>query len=703
MKVPRLLTCRLTLLFAILSSGFGLSPLQAQNLRDSLFEEVRAKLEPLITAQNTASPLPVGDEYNLYVVDAILNLKDQSLEPVNKDKLFDLQIKQLERDWGLNVRTQFNHNFDQSFLIDEDADAQINPTRFRLGMEWELFNEGFFGHKNKAQQLQNEKEMDWLEFDQRRNQERHFYRANILNYFFNKEKIRVLKERKQSLEVQLALLYRIYYLRDVLFDEIIAMKGDLEQVEVQLKNYTDYNAYVESILGIDKFPEKIDVAKLPIVDVDIHRMLQDSGFHLANETVTKLMAENERLKSSPINDVSLRLQLHQNLGLSYGTGANRVYTSAGLSASFPFQIFSEQALNTEIGQVKNMERQKWQQYEDLTMTTDILNLYYEFNYKLKQYVEFLYKHLLYEEKLRVEQVNRMQFTDYYQPFQLLKYQDNLYAVELELLDLKQQLFTYLLRIYAKTGLKSLRPYLMPVSLGQYLEKLPGSRTIIVKAGDFEHFDKQFIDNYLKFNDFRFAILQESDLVDLSPHQGLMHFANSSKAALIKSIRWNDSGKDLENMAQTLVESLKKDGFSGYLIYVHQQDYKNRGSDKIHQLATRMEEMIHHANNLMPGATVFVSVPVDFPMAELAGLGRLTEKIILRVEEKEDIEFLQTLPKRILPFEQLPICLSLNIRQFTDRLKLEAFIQEVLVKNRINDVVFNDFQAFVEMETKMFSQ
>lgn len=690
-------------LFIALAMGVWATPLYSQHLRDTLFEEVRAKLEPLIAAQPTASPFPSSEEYNLYIVDAILNLKDQGLEPVNKDKLFDLQIKQMERDWGLDIRTQFNHNFDQSYLLDDDADAQINPTRFRLGLEWELFREGFFGHKNKAQQLLNEKEMDWLAFDQRRNQERHFYRSNILNYFFNKEKIRLLKERKQSLEVQLALLYRIYYLRDILFDEIIAMKGDLEQVAVQLKNYTEYNNYIESILGIDQFPEKIDIAKLPIVDLDVHRMLQDTALHQANDLAMKLADENEGLKNSLVNDISLRLQVHQNLGLSYGTGANRVYTSAGFSASMPFQIFSEQALNAEVGRVKNMERQRWQQYEDLTTTTDILNLYYEFNYKLKQYVEFLYKHLLYEEKLRVEQVNRVQFTDYYQPFQLLKYQDNLYSVELELLDLKQQLFTYLLRIYAKTGLKSLRPYLMPVSLRQYLEKLPGSRTIIVKAGDFEHFDQQFIDNYLKFNDFRFAILQEYDMVDLSPHQGLVHFASASKASLIKSVRWNDSNKELEKAAQELVSILKKGGFGGYMIYVQQQDYKNKGSAKIQQLATRMEEMIHHANNLMPGTPVFVSLPVDFPMAELANLGRLTEKIILRVEEKEDIEFLQNLPKRILPFEQLPICLSLNIRQFTDRLKLEAFIQEVLVKNRINDVVFNDFQAFVEMETKMFSQ
>jgi hypothetical protein len=688
---------------AFLASGLGLSQVQAQALRDTLFEEVRAKLEPLIAAQRLAQPLPAGDAYNLYIVDAILNLKDQGLEPVNKDQLYNLQIKQVEKDWGLNIRTQFNHNFDQSFLIDEEADAQINPTRFRLGLEWDLFSEGFLAHKNKSQQLRNEKEMDWLAFDQRRNQERHFYRANILAYFFNQEKILLLRERKNSLEQQLALLYRIYFLRDILFDEIIAMKGDLEQVEVQLKHFVDYNAYIESILGIDRFAEKIDVAKLPIVDLDIHRMLQDTGFNLANETIAKLMAENERLKASPVNDISLRLQLHQNLGLSNGNGSHRVYTSAGLTASIPFEIFSAQPLNTEIGMAKNLERQQWQQYEDLTNTTDILNLYYEFNYKLKQYVAYLYKHLLYEEKLRVEQVNRAQFTDYYQPFQLLGYQDNLYAVQLELLDLKQQLYTYLLRIYAKTGLKSLRPYLLPVSMGQYLEKLPGSRTIIVKAGDFDHFDQQFIDNYLKFNDFRFAILQESDLVDLSPHRGLQHFASTSKATLVKSILWNESAKNLDAYADEVTASLEKNGFGGFLLYVHPQDSKHRGTVKIQQLVARMQEFIHHAQNKMPGTVAFVSLPVDFPMTELTGLGPLTEKIILRVEAQQDITFLQNLPKRILPFEQVPVCLSVNVRQFSDRLKLEAFIQEVLVKNRINDVVFNDFQAFVEMETKMFSQ
>ncbi|MCB0517440.1 MAG: hypothetical protein H6577_17330 [Lewinellaceae bacterium] len=682
----------------------SLSSLSAQNLRDTLFEEVKSQLEPLIASLQMDSPFSDADGYNVYVVDAVLNLKDQNLEPINKDRQYDLQIKQAERDWGLNIRTQFYHNFDQSYLLDDEIDAQQNPTRLRIGLEWDLLNEGFFGHQNKVRQLRNEKEMDWLEFDQRRNKERYFYRFNILIYYFNQQKIQILKERQNSLKIQLALLHRIYYLRDIFFDEIIAMKSDLEQIEVQLKNYLDYNAFMESSLGIDKFPDKIDVEKLPVVDLDIHRMLQDSSFHAATETIQRLMRENENLRNNPLNDISLRLQLHQNLGLAGPNGNTRVYTSAGFTASVPFEVLAGNKIDTELSAAKIAEQAQWQRYEDLNNSTDIINLYYEFNYKMKQYVEYLYKHILYEEKLRVEQVFREDFTDYYQPFQLLKYQDNLLAVHLELLDLKQQLYLYLLRIYAKTNLKSLRPYLYPLSIQQYLSRLPASRTIFVKARDFDRYDRQFIDNYLKFNDFNYAILQEPDLVDISPSAGIRHFASASRARLIKTINWDASTKDEEKAAIALANSLRKNDFGGFLIYINREDYQKRtGSPTAGDLVGRMEEFIHYANNLIPGLAVFISLPVDFPITELTGLGRLSEKIILRVEEKADIAYLQSLPKRILPFEQLPICLSLNVRQFSDRLKMEAFIQQVLLENRINDVVFNDLQAYIEMETKMFSQ
>ncbi|HHM20992.1 MAG TPA: hypothetical protein ENJ20_03110, partial [Bacteroidetes bacterium] len=449
----------------------------AQGIRDTLFEEVKARLEPLIDHLPQVHP-DRQEDYNLYIVDAVLNLKDEHLEPLNRDRLYDLKIKQLEQDWGLNLRAQINHNFDNYFFNQDEFDFQQTPMRLRVGLDWDLMKDGLLSNQNKIQRLKNQKEADWLRLDGRKNHERLFFRSNVLIYFFNKEKIKLLRHRQSYLEQQLELLYRIYYIRDILFEEIIAMKGELEQIKVQLKNYLDYNSLMESVIGVDEFASEIDVNRLPLLDLDMNRLLNDSAFVLGNKAWL-LDQLNDQLENAAVNDISLRVQLYQNVGFTDPKTPDRTYTSAGIVASVPLELMYRGSLPDQIAGEKAALRTRQAQYTALNTATEIVNYYYEFNYKLKQYVQFLYKYMLYEERLRVEQVDREHFTDYYQPFRILKNYDQLVQIKLELLDLKQQLYQAIVRIYAKTNIKSLREYLLPVGAPTYYAKLPATRTIFM--------------------------------------------------------------------------------------------------------------------------------------------------------------------------------------------------------------------------------
>lgn len=676
-------------------------PSPAQTIRDTLFEEVREKLEPLINdLQKIEIERP--EEYNLFIVDAILSQKDEALEPINKDKLYDLKIKQLEQDWGLNLRAQANHNFESQFFNQDEFDDQQTPLRLRAGVDWEIMKDGLLAHQNKIQQLKNEKEAEWHRYDKQKNKERYFYRYNVLIYYFNKEKIALLRQRKQYLEEQLKLLYRIYYIRDIMFEDIINMKGELDQVEVQLKNYLDYNALMESTIGIKDFPEGIDVLQLPIVDLDVNRLISDSAHVLNDKRPELLELENDRLKNAPVNDISLRLQLYQNLGFADPNTPQRTYTSGGVVASVPLEFFYRGNLPEEIALEKSSVRGHRSKYMDLNAATEIVNYYYEFNYKLKQYVQFVYKYMLYEEKLRVEQVDKVHFTDYYQPFKILKYYDQIHLIKLEILDLKQQLYLFLLKIYSKTNLKSLKEYLIPISSTDYYAKLPATRTIFMNEQDFERYDLHFIGNYLRFNDFNFAILPaEATQVDLWDDQTNAKRKEIEDINFVKTIPWNRTYTNPSAYADLIVEEVEKEGYSGFMLKVLEEDVQNLNAENTGELINSISELFIEIQNRSTDQTIFLNLPISFPLKEATKLSGWTDKIILRMNSESDLDYVKTLTDRILPFEYLPICVSIDVDGFADRLKLEAYINQIIQDKRINDLVFNNFHAFVKMEARMF--
>lgn len=683
----------------------GASPLAilGQGMRDSLFEAIKARIEPMVNVSLDNIAFQQPTEYNFFVLDAVLGLRDESLERNNRDNINDLKIKQVERDWGMVIRSQFSHSFHDFYLVQDGIDEQAYPTRMRFGLDLDLLKDGFFAHKNQAEQLANQKEIEWLEFDSKRNKERAFYRQNVLIYYFNREKIKLLDLRIDMLTQALDMLFSIYYMKDILYEEVLQVKSKLEQAQVMRKNFQDYNAAIEELLNIRYLPSPIDVNKLPLVDLDVHRLLNDTLFDNRNKQLTDLHTESNKLKDSWVNDVTLKLQANQNLALGSPGNFDRFFPSVGVVTSIPVESLFDKKIDRELNEAEKLYAQRFQDYEQINTFTEIVNHSYEYKYKLKDYVEHLYKDLLYQEKLRIELLNRTRFTDYYQPFQLLNYYDQLNAIRLNMLDIKQQLYLDLLKIYAKTPLKSIRQYLAPLVLNQYFVKLAGSRTIFINKEDFNHYDKNFIDNYLKFNDFQFAIMENPVIVDLTEPLPQVNLPKGSEVKFIQTVGWRPSMKYPEKAVADLISKLKKNSLSGFTLYVHEADLKGLGSIGLASLKEEIKNFLVEVDRVDPDMPVFLSVPVEFPLEQAHGLGVWAQKVILRINGTTDMDLVKSLPTRLLPFEELPICISLDVKQFENRLKMEAYISQIVKRYPIDDVVFNNFQSFVEMDTKLFSQ
>lgn len=663
--------------------------LLAQRVRDSLFEAIHAEMEPLLARQGEpALPLDFTAAYGATQVDALLNVKDPSLEPVSKDALFDLEIQSLKNDWGLSVRSQFYHQFDD-FAAPGEIDETDYPTRMRLGLEWDVLQGGYFANRNKIKRLENEKEIEWLKFDQARNRERLFFRRMALNYHFNREKIKVLEKRRATLTQELGMLNRIYFLRDLMFEEIIARRSKLQQVQVQLDNLLAFNALAERTLDLEKVPLEIEVDRLPMLQLDVERLLEDSTFRQANDQVLRLMQENSLLKNQPGNDISLNVQLNQNFVLGVPEAPSRTFPSIGVGMKFPVESFFRQDLPEQHYLAEKLELERQNQYARLNVLTEIVNLHYEYNYKLKQYVEFTYKYLLSQERMRVEQVFKANFNDFYQPFQVLKHYDDLREIRLELLDLKLQTYELLLAIYSKTNLKSLRPYLQTFSFQQYVNRLPGNRMIFVSANDFRRHERQFIQHYLIFNDFEYAVVKDADWFDpkLLPQSG-----EASGVRFLKTVTWNPADTAAARAGAMLAIQLAKQGYGGAVIHFGHEIL----SRNLPAQAERLGRFVAAFRKVEPEMPLMLSLPAGFPLKWVAG-GKAFEKYVLRAGTVQELQAWGEAMRSLPPFERFPACLSLDVRQFKDRLKLEGYVGQMMTEFQLEDVALDDFGAMVEME------
>src|SRR5690606_1537799 len=99
---------------------------------------------------------------------------------------------------------------------------------------------------------------------------------------------------------------------------------------------------------------------------------------------------------------------------------------------------------------------------------DILNESYEYRYHLKQYVLFYQKKQLILEKIRQERVKEQLKDADYSPVHVLELIDQLYQIEIELLDIKQNLYIRLLKIHEKLKIIPMEQIAVPFELTNFI-------------------------------------------------------------------------------------------------------------------------------------------------------------------------------------------------------------------------------------------
>lgn len=484
---PKLQILLWSLNFYLFSIPLGLSQ-STESIKDNvLFQQIKQLLEeqPQPNWQTQSGDLQVFSKILKHV---------EAIPDTISEQWFEARRALLKRNKGISAIGRFGYND----YINEGDVAQFG-SRVMAGLNWDLLQGK--SNQTKLQQINNE---DLLHRYEQKMQARKRQLPQLnkqITYLFNQFKIEALSQRVAFLEKKSYLLYQFYHDYNIKYASIVELEEMMEQSRLQLETIQNINHSLEQEEGQML---SIHPKDLPIIIPDLEELNQDSAF-------ANIQQITQALKIDQINTATelsrQRLKLSAFMQFNYRTYENIdeiFYPSIGVRASVP--LIWDKAERNALAQTEIMMLQQQMKQQKDGKNYALFMSFQEYRYKLRQYVEFQYKLKKLKEKERIERI----LWKYYlpdegignSPLRTLELRDAQFDVQLELIDLKKQLYFHLIKMYAQSQHEDFTDCLSVIDFDHIQDRLLGSRFIMLRKTDIETYGTSFLVEYLETNSIK---------------------------------------------------------------------------------------------------------------------------------------------------------------------------------------------------------
>lgn len=426
----------------------------AQSITDSLIDEMYMMWEKSYSHYEIDHMEgELSDALEYFVIHDSLKLTSEEL----RSEILKANSDLVKKNWGLDWSAGYIYNTAPGMEV---ADNILYKSRVQTQVSWDLLNNGFVENRTRGEILFNESEISRLaiENDLFRGQDIIDNWHHVI-YSFNKQKIAVLDDRLALAEKRVAISYQLKSLGMITHEELLNNLESYAEISSLYKIYQDYNSQLNLADG------NFETKSLPLIDLNYQYGIDQLEMS-PNDSIQNLLIRNLELENKFYNDIDLKLYSRYNYyNLINSPIDNRAFLTIGIGVGIPIAFDKkekEKLYELQKKQIQNGEQEV--SADDLKVKNDVLGYFYEFRYKLKQFNAFYYKKLKLEEMLKKEQaryeVNRLDFN----PLKALRWLDESMSVDIELIDLKQQLYLYVLRIQSVSSNHDLNQLIVPVQL-----------------------------------------------------------------------------------------------------------------------------------------------------------------------------------------------------------------------------------------------
>lgn len=396
------------------------------------------------------------------------------------------------KDKGLRVNSSAGSN--------EFGDLETgNIFRVKAGFEWNILDEGLVDHRITAQILGIKEEIKKIELVEESFINNYSYLYNHIIYCFNKEKLKYLKEKEFLLDI-IAKRYEALYHAHVIeykdLNHILELQTEVEILKLSIQNYNKHFEKISKTSAPELIPHY-----LPVLQINIDELLafqyQDSTFEKVNE----LKKEKNNLEGKL--DGQKRLAIYNNVYWRplQESGSNR-YLYSGFGVRFSTGLVSRKKERNRLNELHNMIDVQKNQEDLFIRQKELSNYLLEYHSKLRIYSRFAFQlKELHEDKRLDKAVKLVNYETPQSDLQTLKIDLDRLSIEYELLELKQNLYLLLLKIYKNANVSSILPYVIEKDVKRQHKKLKGDRILLLTGRYSTIQEYNFITEYLLKNEF----------------------------------------------------------------------------------------------------------------------------------------------------------------------------------------------------------
>lgn len=627
------------------------------------------------------------------------NLNETSKNTYSLTNYYQAKADLLRKENGLFINTDILQNFNANPVQDLEDNISFSR-RYSLGAEWNILKGGYLDSKNQLKSLEVERllQTEFQKFAQTNSTIP--LKMNQCIFWFNHQKTKLLNQREDLLKKQSEIIEKLYFSKKI--DKTFLLKNQTRIAEINgMKGiYESYNNFITPLFDSTYF--NIDIA---LFDLNYAAFLGDYSFNKKTNTSDSLSSvllaaiENQ---NKWFHEIRLKSFVRYNyFDVISPTPTNRTFFSAGISSTIPLQFSHKQqnALEKEkiLKQIEQLE------FNESNKRIELLNEAYEYRYQLKQYIIFHQKKIMLNESIRQERVKAKLLDADFNPLRALELIDDLLHIEIELLDLKQNLYIKLLKIHEKVKYVPMNQLIEPIFLPNYFSfEDETKRSVYIWSKTFETQNPEFISEYILYNQFDEVVIaltkedvfrqQKIKLIeDLKKNNIRIYLMFGQNNLLDSTIPEQEILTILKQFPMQKVDGIHLD------IEPHTRPaWKTNQNDE----QNKYKNLLKVTKSLSD--TYNIELSIDLPLS-------LDSNYVFELMQSVDfVKFMcyenikeEYLMRKLSPYlkNKAIVSISLRTEDFSNRNEMEAFSKQISQKTGITGINFHDLNRLILLDKK----
>ncbi len=380
-----------------------------------------------------------SSQYELNTLDYLFAQEGSNYRNYEQNML-EYQRDALRKDWGLSFHASYNQNFGEGL---ENSDENFTIARTRIGLDWDLVHQGIFNNKLKIKLIDNKIRLSQIDEMEAHKENNYSFNYNFIIHSFDIEKTKYLDQRLEVLLKQKEIFEELHLRRYQPYSEVLGIEAKVAKTKNAIKHY---NSYIIAFSKIFPDASAIETKKLPVLKLDLNRMLE--VLENSPEIMERRSIELENISQEKWLQRNIRLKLYvrhnYNRGLIIGQDRDFVTAGAILNVPINTHFWKEDNYRKDllISQVdENSKLELWNKQKEL------MNYYYEYEHKLNQWLAFTQKLETQNEILRLDRIKNDLPDFNFSPLTYIRHQEQKLDLIAEIIEIKQQLYLLQLKIF----------------------------------------------------------------------------------------------------------------------------------------------------------------------------------------------------------------------------------------------------------------